>query len=395
VGTGLDMLVLFQTVVSAVSVYFLARIAYLIRPSMTLFRVVFFGYAISTYVSIYDKYILAESLCIASLIFSFYFFAKYTRTPLPRHLLWTGVMAAISVFLRPAVLVIYPALAAGLLLGRRWSPTMLVKQMLLLFIPLAVAEGYWITRNYRLHRSFIPFTSNRFYDQMNGGHYYPALMDFVMAWGGDAVYWNPGAEIRWFGDGRKSEPDTAVKLPERIYTSAYNIDTLNVLRGEMSAFKQSGDTLLLGRIKSKLLRYTSAYKAEKPLAYRVVPLFIAGKFILNGGGTFILFSRTFGELRVPEKALKLFMILLYEIVAIGGVVCSLVMLVRRRQGTDVLAICAFIPLTILLITFGYRLSEYRYFAPAYPFCLCLVAYVCHYSLMSGKFPRRIIAKFEP
>ena len=60
---ALDALLITQVILSALSVYVLARIAYLVFKRKSFFYITFGLYLVSTFVSIYDIKLLTESLC--------------------------------------------------------------------------------------------------------------------------------------------------------------------------------------------------------------------------------------------------------------------------------------------------------------------------------------------
>jgi len=79
-ANALNILIILQILLSAVSVYYLALTAYLIFQKKTIFYITFFLYVFSTFVSIFDDTVLTESFSTSSLIFAFYFLIKTLNT---------------------------------------------------------------------------------------------------------------------------------------------------------------------------------------------------------------------------------------------------------------------------------------------------------------------------
>ncbi|MGZ3884875.1 MAG: hypothetical protein ACXVDK_07160 [Bacteroidia bacterium] len=372
---ALDLLVLLQLAISAISVVVLANTAFLITRSRLVFTGVFCVYLFSTYISVYDKFILTESLSISFIIFSVYYFVRGFSFQNMRSLIFCGGFAALAVFLRPALFILLLSYAFFLLIQLLMNKAEFRRFMLYgcyIVLPFLILDAVWIKRNFEWHHKFIPLMSFDLYDKQASDSYYREEVRFVEAWGGDIVHWEPKAEIRWFGCGRRFAADPAIRLPDYIYTSVYNADSLLHLRHEMRRFDQDHDPALKKTICDQLQRYTVAFMTEKKFTYLFIPFRYVYKLVLNSGGTFNLFSRSFSQLGIADKLLKIAMILLYESIAIAGCLLACVWLFRFRSHPFLGLLSCFIVADLVLIAFGFRMCEYRYFAPNYPFCILLI-----------------------
>jgi hypothetical protein len=379
---ALDALVITQVLTGALSVVYLARTAFLLTGSSKVFRAVLFIYCFSTYVSVFDKYILAESLSISTLIFSVHYFVKaHKHEKMLRYLLIAGAWAAVAIFIRPALLVIlfaYFVAHAGYARLVKNDIRKFVAAMGVLFLPFLITDGAWILRNKVWHQRLIPFMNTDYYSKLIKDTYYMEELDFVKTWGGDIIYWNPTAEIRWFGEGKRFKADNNIHLPAYIYTTRYNYDSLEALRNEMRAFESNRDPVKLALIRQKFQSYATAFRTEKPLLYHLVTFKFIGKFVFNGGGTYNLFNRNFQQLRMHEKLLKLLMMFLYEVIAIGGCLLALVFIFILRRSPLPATFAVFIICSVLMVGVIYRHPEFRYFAPLYPGCVVICCIASHY-----------------
>jgi hypothetical protein len=378
---ALDMLVLFQFSVSVVSVFFLAKTAFLVSQSRFVFVAVFFSYLLSTYISVFDKFILSECLAISSLIFSMYFFVySFSSHRETRHLVLCGIFAALAVFLRSALFVVFISYILFLmteLLQKRGNFKSIIIKGCCIVVPFLMLDGFWIKRNLAWHNNFIPLMSFQLYIDEAKDSYYMEEVDFVETWGGDVVYWEPKAEIRWFGCEKRFKADTSLNLPSYIYTSAYNLDSLMLLRKQMRVFDRNHDLGLKQTICQKFERYTLAFKTEKKFIHTLIPLKYLEKLVLNSGGTYNLYDRTYSELGFFDKTVKLGMITLFELFSLPGVLFSFIWFSRPGINAFRSFFSTFIVINLCTVTFVYRLCEFRYFAPNYPFCLLMTIVVLH------------------
>ena len=70
---ALNTMIIFQYLLAAVAVYYLAKSVYLVSGSKPLFYMVFYALLLSSYANLYDYFALPESFCVSATIFFFYF----------------------------------------------------------------------------------------------------------------------------------------------------------------------------------------------------------------------------------------------------------------------------------------------------------------------------------
>lgn len=386
-ANALNLLALTQLFLSALSVYFLALAVKDIFKRNALFYITFYGYLLSTYTSIFDIFILTESLAVSSLIFAVFCFIRGTNKNSNVLLFLSGCFLTWSIFLRsfllPLIGLFIVVLVLFCLRNGDYSRIKVLKAIIVFVLPFLLIDGAWIARNYRLYGRIIPLQKSIFSPEQKDDKIFMNLVGFLQSWGGDCVYWNPKAEINWF-DYLKNENDVKkrskeIKIPDYIYTSKFNYDSLlNVKKyiafskdkslstNERNKFKQLAEVSLHG--------YTDSIRKEKPFLYYVhAPLRVFKKFLFHSG-TYNLFNRSFGELNITERAFKLFMTLIYVFVVVFGFIGVIILFFKERSVNNRFLVAAIPLYTILVVSFIFRFCEYRYFVTAYPFMLVCAFY---------------------
>lgn len=381
---ALDLVVITQLIISSISVYMLSKLGYLISKSNRVFTIIFIFYSLSSYVTEYDRVILAESLTVSLLIFSIYFLYKGLVKYQPIFFLYAGLGLCFTIYLRPVLIVFIVSLmlvSVVQLIKRKERLKEQLRIMTLCTIPFLVVLTIWGFRNYQIHQKVEPMMRlSGYYDEEKKSYYYD-LHRFVETWSGDAVFWDATAEINWFGCDTRFKSNDNIKLPNYIYTSKYNYQSLIALRAKMRLYDNSQvkDSILKKEICNTLQSYAQSFKSENPIFYYILPFKIASKFIINGGGTTSLFNKEFSELLFFEKIFKLLMIGFFIGFAFCGIFLALLYLIKYTFNgknsiidTFNVKLSFFIILSVLAVSFAYRFGEFRYFVPIYPICLFLV-----------------------
>lgn len=380
-----NAIVLLQSLLSAISVYFLALTALRLFKSVRMFYMVFFTYLIATYTQLLDLYLLTESFTVSASIFAVYFLLKGFQDDSMQDLLISGIWTTWIIFLRP-VYAPYLAIFSGCvfiysLLDKK-SFRRSIKLSSMLLIPFLIVDGMWIVRNYKKHSSFQPLTSLYYPDAV--GSYYIELLKFLQSWGGNYVFWDPSAEIRLLGIEKSSfgpqmVTNSNVKIPENIYTSAFNSDSLKLIRSLVISMQEkniSKDSMSVVNdiLKEKLIRYTASVKEEHPLIFYVTSRLRYFRIFLLHSGTYNLMSKPWKELNLVKKVFKLFYSAQYLFIVLAGLAGSILMLIRYKKTMNFL-----LPLltlySIILFPWILMFPEVRYFVPAFPFMLICAMYV--------------------
>ncbi len=381
--TAMNLLILLQYISNSISVYILALISLSCFKNKKIFYITFFLYAISTYEALFTKAILTESFSCSFVIFATYLVIRWHESKKLNNLFFAGLFLTTAVFQRPIFLPIF-GLYGLFILVQSGLLKRTIKPVFILLLPFLLADGAWIARNALVYERVIPLTKTVFYPKLNNSIFLPAS-EFVKSWGGDFVFWEPNAEIRWFGLSYMigQEPGMEMSIPEKVFTSEFGLVEMNELRDDIHKFYL--DSTLSEVQKQQIIdlsterfnRYTASVKKEHLFIYYVeAPLKVLKKFIIHSG-TYNLFSKPSNELSYLELAIKIAYSLMYLAMIGLGFLGALLLLKKSVRLTPIA-----LPVGILLyITLVHglvlRFSEFRYFVPAWPFLIICASYTIY------------------
>jgi hypothetical protein len=383
---SINLIITFQILFSIISVFFLSKIAEHITNNKFVFYCTFLLAAVSTYSSIFDFYLLTESFTTSLLIMSVYFLFKYISSGKLMQLWVVGLLICWALFLKPyflPVLVLFSLyLLVELIIVKKWPLLKASIHCSIIWIPFIVIDTIWVIRNYQYFHKVVPLQIN-----MQAGYTYTQadiqLRQFVTAWGGDIISWNPKAEIRWFDafagrinqrdKGITSFDDTVV-LPDYIYTKDFNIDSLRKLRqgiviaNDLAYQLNDKDKISLD-VEHTLSIYTHSFQSQKPVTYHIlVPLILLKKYLLHSG-TYNLINKSYNQLNLFMKSIKIIYSLFYLVIVILGTYGVFTGLFSKN--TKCLLVICISGYFTLLFPFVLRSIEYRYWVSAYPLYLIL------------------------
>ncbi len=382
-----NIILIIQVLISSASVYFLALTARISFRSEKMFFLVFYLFAISTYSNLFDGFLLTESLCTSFTIFSVYFLTYYFQNRRLSYLFISGIFITWVIFLRPVfapllLLFCVAVLWDGLLI--RLSKKLIIRSIMVLVLFFSVMESCWMVRNYETHKKVIVLARSVYYPVPEDS-YLIELMDFVKSWGGDRTWWNPVAEITWFGvkvnqrEGVEPLQTRNVHIPTYIFTSQFTMDSLITIRSyihliDLHSTSETQRSMYTQIVKSKLQAYTESIRKEKPFLYYVKgPLVLLKKFFLHSG-TYNLFNKSFEQLSLLMKSVKVFYSLVYLFTILMGFVGIVWMLFKRHYTIHSFLLIGIPLYSTLFFPFIFKQIEYRYFVPAYPFIIVMAAY---------------------
>jgi hypothetical protein len=342
------------------------------------------AFGLSTYTTTWDVFLLPASLATSALVFGALLQARGLRVRSSWLNFGAGILFAWAVFLVPAVLGAF-VLNLGLVLfaGARAGKANFAAALragAMFALPLLVAGGLWAESNYELRgkaKLMEPQASAPVGLEA-------ALDDFLRAWGGSVVHWDPRAEINWFElraphHFRLAAPPSAPPFPAYIYTTAFGPADLktvkDLIRDSLDQRRPPGARRQAEDEASRRLEvYRASVRAEKPLIWAVVaPLHLLERFLVHSG-TYNLFSRPSSELDRFELVFKTSMTLLYWWVLLLGLVGIGFALVDGRHDPVVLGLAAMTTYLTLVYPVWFRSDEARHFVPAYPFALLFASY---------------------
>lgn len=365
--------IILQVVADALGVVLLADIAWNITRNERAHRWTFWLALISIYVTFYDRYVLTESLTTFCLIAALHGTVIYVRDGKVGRLLFAGAMLTATGFMRPPYLPLVPLFCLGVLLAGHGSLRTRSLHTLALAVPMILADGAWVARNFAVHGVFRPMSDGVISPELRAGIKYP-VMRITQALGGNHVWWDPRAEIRWFNIILPNElVDTTVTpppFPTGMYHPVLNADSLRLIRNDVARWASATDSvearLIKERVRERCDRYIADLAREKPFHYQVASRLRLLRIFVVESGTAALMHDPWSKLSIAEKAVKLFYSTLYLGVMLIGPLAACVML-RGRTFAGPLRV---IPITllygVLAFPFLVRLCENRYLAVVYP-----------------------------
>ncbi len=385
--------ILFQIFFDTLACYFLSKLAYQLLNSKTFFLIVFILSVTNSYFSVFNIWLLSESICTSALIFSIYYFYQaisYSKQKNKSFLL-SGFFITWAIFCRPIYmpfLVIYIVIFVFCLYKN--NKELLLKSLLIFCAPFIFFDAIWVYVGYQhSHKIYILQHSNYSLNEENNSKqeayqmekWKKALVQYIVAFGGDAVDWNPDAEITWFGTNTNKKLRKVQHLPMYAFTKNITKDSLLMIKENIqilhqTAIEQQIKDSIKNRIEETMVRYRSEYISQKPLQYHFFSRVIILKKLIFHQPTYNLYYKQYTQLNILEKTIKIFYFLLYYMYIFGFFISFVFIILNQK-------IYLFLPI-ILLVLFGVsiypylRLCEYRYIVPVMPFILLL----CSYSIFS-------------
>lgn len=372
-----NALVFLQTLLDALSTVVLALLALRLTRSTVVFHGVFWCSLLGHTVSQFDITLLTESFTTSAIIFSVFLTQGSPHTRRTGMLLIAGAFCGWAIFMRPVTFIVLPALGIWLAISSRGSRDAL-RNVVLLAMPFTLFEVAWVTRNALVHGRFIPANTSFHYTSIDEGPIGPVIA-FVEAFGGRTTWWDPEAEIRFFGLDGGVEPGRRTTLPPEVITPGCSLDSLQRVADDLAHWRQlpSDDVsrVNLGRsIGERMRRYRAAYIDAHPWRYALIaPLRCTRAFLVHSG-TENVFGRPWSALMPWQRLLKAAWSILFHLFQAGGLAACVLALLLGDLRARIGWFAALVMLAALLHPLVFRMTEHRYLAPVFPW-LILIGWV--------------------
>jgi len=376
-----DAMVVLQWILSSISVYFLSLVALRLSGSSIAAWTVYMLFLLSTYSSSHVSSLSSDSLAVSVLVLHVFFLQRAVDRSSQGLLLTAGFFIAWLVFLRPvAALLLAPALWLVLI---HWRVVFPIQAVFCFLLPFMILDGAWTIRNYKVHGELSPLTNQGLMPDEIATRPRGYVMRFLQGYGGNYIWWEPGADIRWFGmwtgsgdvdnEGRDAkEPPAFAYVPGYTRDSLYSVSE-QIRLIESGAITGQDSVDLVSKVNNDLYRYTALYQAEAPFNYHVLSRFRMIKYMVVQNGTETLFAVPFNELPVLLKVFKVVQSFLYLFSFGVGAIAIVVMLWQWRR-TDLL-LARWVPLIVLYMVMiyplGLRMGEWRFMVHVFPLALML------------------------
>jgi len=362
-----------QATLSGVSVYYLALCAFLLFRRRDTFCAALLLYGMNLFVSVWDNYIITESLAASTTIFFVYSLLQYREQVGRARLLHAAFFYAYLVFLRPFTVPMF--LAAALIVWsvhrsteRRFRAT--IRDLFLVASLFVACAAVWMLRNYAVLGRVIPLQVNT-----TAGYQYTkgqlALLGWLGAIGQDPTWWQPNTMASWFyKDARFTNEN--YQIPNYVVTATCSLADMRRARELFVAARATADGREHTRLESELLPIITecrdSFRREKPVAHYVMsPLRLMKSVLVHGGP--VLPMPPLAELRHQPTMLflKLAAVGLYWLALVTGGFGLFVLLRRSLVGWAIAW-----PFVFVLLFFGFvmRLGEGRFLVTGFP-SLCI------------------------
>lgn len=384
-GAGSAIIVL-QGVLSAFSCVALMRTGAMVGLNARMQRVLFWTGTTCLQIAFYDVQLLTESFCISALILAVHDLLLARRDASRTALLTAGAWLTWAIFLRPVHAVLLPLFLWAVWTSSTGSDRWI--RLVLLLLPFAVTDGWWMQRNWRMHHRVRPLANSLYYPWSVHAPIFN-ISRYVRAYGGNHTWWDPTADIRWFNVregplGRQGpRPDRDVRLPDAALSEHCTIDSLRSLADDMARWSHASTTpderLAIGRtMEARVDRCIDQYRSDRPFSYHVLSRFRMLAHLLARSGQEPLFEPYRKRDPPFARALILWNDAWYWLAMPAGVLMAVLTLWHWRSmdpGINFLSVLLLAG--ILVHPFVLRLCQGRYLVPMLPFMAVLAIVFAH------------------
>lgn len=392
-SASINLFVFFQIALDVLACYALSLLAFQISKSRLFFIITYILAVTNSYYGVFDLWLLSESICTSTIIFSVYFlYQSIYNSKKIKYFLLSGFFIAWTIFCRPVYIPVLVIYVIVLMYNLYSDKRLLFKSIIVLCLPFVIFDAIWVFSGYQHDKKIFILQHSNYEinkkDNKNQEAYQTenwkiGLVKYVQAFGGDVVDWNPDADIAWFNT------NTGIKnkinhLPRYAFTNTINEDSLLEIKKGIEIINQPTiekgiKDSIKNNIELRLMRFTKNYKDEKPIHYYFISRIIILKKLLFHQATYNLFQKPYSELSRLNKGIKIYYLLIYYVYLVGFFLSFFLIILNRK-------IHLFLPI-ILVALFGIliypalKYCEYRYIVPVVPFMLFLSSYSI-YSIIS-------------
>ena len=367
-SSALNLLIILQTILSVISVYYLSLLAVLWSKKEQVFYYTFFGYFIVMGISFYDTVALTESFSTSCLVISLYYLCL---CPSKFNLLLSGSLLAWGIFMRP---VFFPLLLIyiGYLVYNFYSTNYkkLTVSILVFLLPIFILESVWQYGMTKYKGEFHLTTPSLFHPSyLKADEHSMEKIQFLKAMGED---WE---KSNWFTSEEKD-----MQQPCIVQTSAFNMDSLINLKTDLIRFDTisnlSAKLTLNAEIKKRLDAYSLAIKKEHLFHYYLLaPAKNLMRIALKSST-----HRMFGEYKTMNQKLKPFRFILDSIfwmIELGFILAIFIFIKNRRVDVLTITIFSIILYFYCIHTIVFKSSDNRYLLPIMPFLVLVFTTIVH------------------
>ncbi len=365
--------IVIQFLISCISVFVLGLFAESVFKKKWIFPITILIYALSSFVSIWDHYLLSDSLSTSFSIFCVYFLKKYFDTTSRISLLISSLFLIWAIFFRQIFLVFFPIVAIIILVLNWKSPKRWIVDGLLYILPFLLAVFFWSEYTKSISGKRILLTSPISECFSTYSPAYMSITSLLIDMGYGEPFWTEGSITQWIIRSKEEAPMPLV--PQRHFNSQMNEDSLARLRSNYRNFLKAEGSIrdsLQTVILESTNRFASTYRQENAGSYyflnklRHLKIFVFPLRLDNLPGP------AFSEMNFFQKGVKVFYLLLYTLVGSIGFILLLFSWGSFNGTQRLFMLFPAVLVFSLAVILGF--VEQRYFVPVYPFLVVLIAY---------------------
>lgn len=369
-GISYDMVAILQIIVESLSIVYLSALCLLILKSRLAFLLTYLLLLVSLNSTFWSTTLLTESLSISFIIFFSWHYYQYITSGKKWSLFFSGLFLAFTVLLKPYFILLYVPVGILFLFERPFSiKKVFSNTILVLGILILLAAPYTIRNVVRFNR-FMPFT------QLYGGYNFSkanlACKEFIRAWGGSIVFWDKRSAGCYF----EPTPDIPCEFvfPEYVLCDGYSMKDIEDVRNQYVALQKNPSPALDDSVAAEFNRLTSLFKKYKPIRYYLVtPLLLIKNFLFHSGSYYLSISKTSSCYKGYQLLLKLSQSGLYYLTLFAGFAGLIFIFLKDKHSYMILFIPVYL---VVFFPLAIHATEFRYFAPSYPFLILGTSYVC-------------------
>lgn len=374
---ALAILIALQYIIDLLAAFYFIKATWIITQNKyaTLGGFVFYG--IGCTISVYNGFVLTETVTASLLVFALYHFVLSNQQGRAYSSFWVSICMVWAYFCRPVLFPVFIFMAFYYIFD--FFKVRDYVKLMLFILPFIFLQGMWTFRNYMLKQKVFLLTETKFYPNYSKAN----LTNFEFSKTFDDFKVNylmpPEGETESADGATESNADL---VPEEIFTPDFNRDSIINLQ---RIIRQSLlDTILTGDQRLKLQNifcdraghYIQSIKAHHPfLVYIKAPLLRSYNHIIKSSGVQYLYIKTFAELTTFEKSLKIFYILIFQLAKIGALCFLFGLFFDRSPLTSwLLGLCCVYGLFVHPVVVG--TSDVRYLYGFYPIiAICAVLFI--------------------
>jgi hypothetical protein len=368
---ALDVYIIIQFILSVLATFFIGKIVFIYTSSKIASYITTLLFSVNSFTGVYEHMGITESLSISFSIFSIYIYLKATanKSASNKLIFLAGLLLTWSVFLRPAVVILVPIVMLELFFRLRNQNVKKILQTQAIFISvLLLTLVGWTSRNFNQFNKLIVFEDSVF-DSMP--HVYTpaekALRPLINHWGGQRKKFYPNTMGAFFYDQTK---DISM-FPESIYNQIFTEDSLREFKTLFKAANISrADSLVQSKFIAEAKNLQNSFKESNPFRYHIcAPLKSLLRFYFIKTENKLPFP-AFSEMNLVQKGMKFMNILLYNLIALLGLITALIE--RKKWQSKILILTFPFAYCFALACILYN-TEIRYLASVFPFLFILAA----------------------